>query len=118
MHTTRGVVHADQVLIATSGYTGSLTPWLRRRTIPVGSFIIVTEPLGVLMETAPAGLNVDELVRALGEVDGVSEVHELHVWNVTTGFVALSAHVVVAADPLRQLRQTRATAAPAAMPAG
>ena len=50
VHTTRGVVQADQVLIATSGYTGSLTPWLRRRTIPVGSFIIVTEPLP--LETA------------------------------------------------------------------
>lgn len=50
VHTSRGVVHADQVLIATSGYTGSLTPWLRRRTIPVGSFIIVTEPLP--LETA------------------------------------------------------------------
>ncbi|KRF26047.1 FAD-binding oxidoreductase [Phycicoccus sp. Soil803] len=45
VHTTRGVLQADQVLIATSGYTGSLTPWLRRRTIPVGSFVIVTEPL-------------------------------------------------------------------------
>jgi glycine/D-amino acid oxidase-like deaminating enzyme len=50
VHTTRGLIHADQVLIATSGYTGSLTPWLRRRTIPVGSFIIVTEPLP--LETA------------------------------------------------------------------
>jgi glycine/D-amino acid oxidase-like deaminating enzyme len=49
VHTTRGVVHADKVLIATSGYTGSLTPWLRRRTIPVGSFIIVTEPLPLEM---------------------------------------------------------------------
>jgi glycine/D-amino acid oxidase-like deaminating enzyme len=45
VRTTRGTVHADQVLVATSGYTGALTPWLRRRTIPVGSFIIVTEPL-------------------------------------------------------------------------
>jgi glycine/D-amino acid oxidase-like deaminating enzyme len=45
VHTTRGTVRADDVLVATSGYTGSLTPWLRRRTIPVGSFIVVTEPL-------------------------------------------------------------------------
>jgi glycine/D-amino acid oxidase-like deaminating enzyme len=50
VHTTRGVVHADEVLVGTSGYTGSLTPWLQRRTIPVGSFIIVTEPLP--LETA------------------------------------------------------------------
>jgi glycine/D-amino acid oxidase-like deaminating enzyme len=50
VHTTRGTIRAGNVLIATSGYTGSLTPWLRRRTIPVGSFIIVTEPLP--LETA------------------------------------------------------------------
>ena len=45
VQTTRGALRADQVLIATSGYTGKATPWLRRRVIPVGSFIIVTEPL-------------------------------------------------------------------------
>ncbi|MBT0566809.1 FAD-binding oxidoreductase [Williamsia sp. CHRR-6] len=44
--TVRGVVEADDVLVATSGYTGALTPWLQRRTVPVGSFIVVTEPLG------------------------------------------------------------------------
>jgi glycine/D-amino acid oxidase-like deaminating enzyme len=47
VHTTRGPVTADRVLVATSGYTGPLTPWLQRRTIPVGSFIVVTEPLPV-----------------------------------------------------------------------
>ncbi|MFC8800058.1 NAD(P)/FAD-dependent oxidoreductase [Promicromonospora sp. NPDC057138] len=50
VRTTRGVIDVDRVLVATSGYTGSLTPWLQRRTIPVGSFIIVTEPLPI--ETA------------------------------------------------------------------
>jgi glycine/D-amino acid oxidase-like deaminating enzyme len=38
-------VRADKVLIGTSGYTGKLTPWLQRRVVPVGSFIVVTEPL-------------------------------------------------------------------------
>jgi glycine/D-amino acid oxidase-like deaminating enzyme len=47
VRTTRGEVIADRVLVATSGYTGTLTPWLRRRTIPVGSFIVVTEPLPI-----------------------------------------------------------------------
>ncbi|UYM04128.1 NAD(P)/FAD-dependent oxidoreductase [Solicola gregarius] len=46
LQTTRGSVRAAEVLIATSGYTGKLTPWLRRRVLPVGSFIVVTEPLG------------------------------------------------------------------------
>jgi len=45
IQTARGVVRADQVVVATSGYTGGLTPWLRRRIVPIGSFIIVTEPL-------------------------------------------------------------------------
>lgn len=47
VRTTRGEVIADHVLVATSGYTGHLTPWLQRRTIPVGSFIVVTEPLPI-----------------------------------------------------------------------
>jgi glycine/D-amino acid oxidase-like deaminating enzyme len=44
--TSRGTVHADQVLVATSGYTGRPFRWLQVRIAPVGSFIIVTEPLG------------------------------------------------------------------------
>ncbi len=40
-----GMVTADQVLVATNGYTGRLVPWLARRVVPVGSFIIATEPL-------------------------------------------------------------------------
>ncbi|GAB2817154.1 NAD(P)/FAD-dependent oxidoreductase [Lentzea nigeriaca] len=44
--TPRGTVVADQVLVATSGYTGRPFRWLQVRLAPVGSFIIVTEPLG------------------------------------------------------------------------
>src|SRR5260370_41917661 len=43
--TTRGRVDAREVLVATNGYTGPVTPWLRRRLIPLGSYIIATEPL-------------------------------------------------------------------------
>jgi len=42
---TSGQLTADQVLLATNGYTGKLVPWLARRMVPVGSFIIATEPL-------------------------------------------------------------------------
>ena len=44
--TARGTVRADQVLVATSGYTGRPFRWQQVRIAPVGSFIIVTEPLG------------------------------------------------------------------------
>ena len=43
--TARGSVVARDVIVATNGYTGALTPWLRRRVIPVGSYIIATEEL-------------------------------------------------------------------------
>jgi glycine/D-amino acid oxidase-like deaminating enzyme len=40
-----GSIAARNVVVATNGYTGALTPWLRRRVIPVGSYIIATEPI-------------------------------------------------------------------------
>jgi len=43
--TPKGRVEARNVIVATNGYTGPLVPWLRRRTIPIGSYIIATEPL-------------------------------------------------------------------------
>ena len=43
--TARGVIEARNVVIATNGYTGNLTPWLQRRVIPIGSYMIATEPL-------------------------------------------------------------------------
>lgn len=43
--TSRGTVRASKVLVATNGYTGQALPWYRRRIVPVGSYIIVTEPL-------------------------------------------------------------------------
>ncbi len=43
--TDRGPILARDVIVASNGYTGALSPWLRRRVIPIGSYIIATEPL-------------------------------------------------------------------------
>lgn len=43
--TPRGRVSAREVVIATNGYTGGVTGWLRRRVIPIGSYVIATEPM-------------------------------------------------------------------------
>ncbi|MFZ1996813.1 MAG: cation diffusion facilitator family transporter [Solirubrobacteraceae bacterium] len=60
----------------------------------------------VFMEAAPAGIEPDEVGRALARHPGVVEVHDLHVWEVTSGFPALSAHVVVrAGDDCHELRR-------------
>jgi cobalt-zinc-cadmium efflux system protein len=50
----------------------------------------------VFLEASPEGLDPDAIGRALVAQSGVVEVHDLHVWEVTSGFAALSAHVLVA----------------------
>jgi len=52
----------------------------------------------VFLEAAPEGLDPDEVGTAMIGVAGIVEVHDLHVWEVTSGFPALSAHVVVGPD--------------------
>ena len=61
----------------------------------------------VFMEAAPAGLDPEQIGNALAGQPGVVEVHDLHVWEVTSGFAALSAHVVVrAGDDCHELRRS------------
>ena len=52
----------------------------------------------VLLEAAPAGLEVEAIGTASVEVPGVAEVHDLHVWEITSGFPALTAHVLVSPE--------------------
>ena len=69
------------------------------------SYSLLKESGRVFMEAAPAGLHPDEIGRTLAAQPGVVEVHDLHVWEVTTGFPALSAHIVVrAGDDCHDLR--------------
>jgi cobalt-zinc-cadmium efflux system protein len=50
------------------------------------------------MEGAQGHINVDDVRSALFELPHVSNVHDLHVWTITSGFVALSAHVTCPGD--------------------
>jgi cobalt-zinc-cadmium efflux system protein len=52
----------------------------------------------VLLEMAPERVDVDELGRTMAAFDEVTEVHDLHVWEISSGFPALSAHVLVEPD--------------------
>jgi glycine/D-amino acid oxidase-like deaminating enzyme len=58
--TAQGTVKARQVLLATNGYSGPLSPWHRRRVIPIGSYQIATEPLGAdrVRALIPHGRNI------------------------------------------------------------
>jgi len=54
---------------------------------------LVRDSVSILMESVPAGLDAEELGRAVRVIDGVAGVHDLHVWTITSGFVSVSAHV-------------------------
>jgi cobalt-zinc-cadmium efflux system protein len=91
-----GVVIAGVVILATG--------WLQADpvvSIVVGVLIIagtwstLRDSVGVLLEEAPRGLDVADVGRKMASVPGVVEVHDLHVWTITSGFPALSAHVLV-----------------------
>lgn len=64
----------------------------------VGSWGILARSLSVLLEAAPPGVDPEELGHAVASIDGVVQVHDLHVWSVSSDFPALSAHVVVETD--------------------
>lgn len=75
--------------------------------ILISSWRLIAEPVGVLMEAAPAGVDVDAAGAAICEEDGVHSVHDLHIWTVTSGFGALAAHVVVSPECDRDLVRRR-----------
>ena len=80
---TTGWLHADPV-------AGMLIALL----ILASSWRLIREPVHVLLEAAPEGIDVGEVGRTMCAVPGVREVHDLHVWTVTSGFPALAAHVL------------------------
>jgi cobalt-zinc-cadmium efflux system protein len=94
--------------IATAVAAGVIMATGFDRADPIASLIIaglllhaayglLKESGRVFMEAAPPGIDPDEIGRTLAAQPGVVEVHDLHVWEVTSGFPALSAHVVVRA---------------------
>jgi cobalt-zinc-cadmium efflux system protein len=61
-------------------------------------YVLVRGSLRVLLEAAPAGLEPDRIGPDMIEQDGVVEVHDLHVWEITSGSPAISAHILVAPE--------------------
>lgn len=69
------------------------------------SFGLLKASARVMMEAAPEGVDPDAIGRELAGQPGVAEVHDLHIWEVTSGFPAISAHVVV--DPGHDCHEIR-----------
>lgn len=59
------------------------------------SWSLVKESLSVLMQAVPKGIRLEEVRQTIEAVEGVSKVHDLHIWAVTSDIFTLSAHAVV-----------------------
>jgi cobalt-zinc-cadmium efflux system protein len=63
--------------------------------IAVSAIRIIGQTVTILLDTAPAGVSTADLARDMRMVEGVHAVHDLHVWSITSGVRALSAHVII-----------------------
>jgi len=103
-----GVVVAGAfVLLGGSPIVDPIVGLLIAALIFASSWRLIKEPVDVLMEAAPAGVDVDAVGAAICREQGVRSVHDLHVWTVTSGFGAIAAHVVVAQGTDRDLIRRR-----------
>ena len=103
-------LHLAGDLLNSVGVLASIIAWTGRfEADPIISFLIAgtivwsavrlcREAVDVLLEGFPAHLDFSEVNQALGAVPGVAAVHDLHVWTITSGLVALSCHIVVTCD--------------------
>jgi cobalt-zinc-cadmium efflux system protein len=62
------------------------------------SWKLLRDSTNILLEATPSNLKAEEVGRKMASADGVVEVHDLHIWTITSGFPALSAHVLVGSD--------------------
>lgn len=91
-----GVILGAVVMRLTGWYRADpLISMLIGVVILYGALRLMKEACDILLEAAPAGVALPEIARAIGSVEGVVGLHDLHVWSITTGMPALSGHVVV-----------------------
>ncbi len=59
------------------------------------SWRLLRESTNILLEGTPRGIDAEEVGRKMAGAPGIQEVHDLHIWTITSGFPALAAHVLV-----------------------
>ncbi|MDE3078321.1 MAG: cation transporter, partial [Chloroflexota bacterium] len=91
-----GVIIAAIVIAATGIYQADPVISLAiALLICIGTWRIIVDTLRILMEGAPAGVNVADMVRQILRVQGIKDVHDLHVWSISNEMTALSCHVLM-----------------------
>ena len=92
-----GVIIAG-IIIAATGWTAAdpVVAVIIGIIILWGSVRLVRDSVDILMEAAPKNINAEAVVGVLKKISGVEEIHDIHIWTITSGIVALSAHLMIA----------------------
>ncbi len=96
------------VIIITSGwlYADPIIGMLIGVLVLASSWLILKESLRILLEATPTDIDSSDVGQNMVLVEGVEDVHDLHIWTITSGFPALTAHVLVGRDcDCHQLRR-------------
>lgn len=99
MLTSVGVIIAGVIMLTTGWYYADpiISAGIGLFILP-RTWVLLREAVGILLEGTPSGVNLTALREAVGRLSGVTEMHDLHVWTLTSGVNAMSAHVVLV-DP-------------------
>jgi cobalt-zinc-cadmium efflux system protein len=96
-----GAITAALIILFTGWYLADpLISVFVATLILVGAWRLVRESVDVLLEAVPAHIDLGAVHRAIRGVDGVDDVYDLHVWTLTSGFLAMSGHALIA-EPAR-----------------
>ncbi len=91
-----GTLAAAAVILATGWlYADPIAGVLIALLIVSTSWSVLRDSVRILLEAAPAGIDVAAVEKRLLELPGVAGVHDLHVWTITSGFPSVSAHLVI-----------------------
>jgi cobalt-zinc-cadmium efflux system protein len=91
-----GVIVAGIVIAFTGWYVvDSIVAFFIGGIIMWGAVRIVREASDILLESVPGHVEVGKVIEAIKKVPGVEEVHDIHVWTITSGIHALSAHLII-----------------------
>lgn len=91
-----GAMVAATVIILTGWrYADPLISVVIGILILASSWKLLRDSTNILLEATPTNLNAAEVGRNMASADGIVEVHDLHIWTITSGFPALSAHILV-----------------------
>ncbi|OEU63634.1 MAG: hypothetical protein BA867_07290 [Desulfobacterales bacterium S5133MH16] len=60
-----------------------------------GAYALIMESIDIFLEATPKDINVEEMLDELRKIQGVKDVHHLHLWTITSGINAMSAHVLI-----------------------